>query len=93
MRVLTDPERAAYRAAGLHRNALATLRPSVLARGARAYAEGHRQGAVAGDPWLHGGAFVIRADASVAFAQRSEAPGDHAAVEDLHAALRGATRT
>ena len=92
VRVLTDPERAAYTAAGLHRNALALLRPKVLARGARAFAEGHRQGALAGDPWLHGGAFVIRSDGKPSFEQRSESPGDHADVQDLLAAARHASQ-
>ena len=93
VRVLTDPERAAYTAAGLHRNALAVLRPTVLARGARAFAEGHRQGALAGDPWLHGGAFVIGADGKPRFEQRSESPGDHADFQDLLAAARHAILT
>ncbi len=92
VRVLTDPERKAYLAAGLHRSALAVMRPSVVARGARAYAEGHRQGAVAGDPWLHGGAFVIRADGTAVLEQRSEAPGDHVDVADLLAAARDVGR-
>ncbi len=83
VRVLTDPSRAAYVAAGLRRSALATLSPRVLKRGAEAFAAGYRQGALAGDPWLHGGAFVIFPDGRVALEQRSEGPGDHVTPEEL----------
>lgn len=88
VRVLTDPERQAYLAAGLHRSALAALRPRVLKRGAQAFAEGHRQGVLAGDPWLHGGAFVVLPGGRLAFEQRSEEPGDHAEAQDLLRAVR-----
>jgi hypothetical protein len=76
-RLLTDPDLRAYAAAGLRRSVLSVFTPSVFARSARAMRAGHTQGATQGDPWQHGGAFVIHPDGRVALAQVSAGPGDH----------------
>ena len=55
----TDPSRASYRGFGLERGVGRTLGPASLVRGTVAFFSGHRQTALAGDPWQQGGTFVI----------------------------------
>ena len=53
----TDPSRTVFEMARMQRNfglGLATIR-----RGIRSWRAGHRQGAVAGDPWQQGGCLVV----------------------------------
>lgn len=87
--LLTDPDLVAYEAAGLRRDLGSTFRFGVLKSAARALAGGNLQGAVQGDPWQQGGAFVFAPGDRVLFAQISREAGDHAAPEDLLAALPG----
>ena len=54
------------------------LSPRSVLGAARALAGGHSQGALAGDPWQLGGAFVIDTAGELVFAQRSARSGDHA---------------
>lgn len=90
--LLTDPDLIAYKAAGLQRSRAALLKPKVVGAGIRAYKDGFRQTAVAGDPWQNGGVFVIRPPGHVLFEQRSDSPGDHADPAAVLAALDAAGR-
>jgi hypothetical protein len=79
----TDPSRASYRGFGLERGVGRTLGPASLVRGTVAFFSGHRQTALAGDPWQQGGTFVISPPAEVLFAHRDGGSGDHPAVESI----------
>ena len=83
-----DPDLVAYRAAGLRRGAWRTLGPRVLARAARAFRKGFRQGEVQGDPWQQGGVFLVRAGGRVAWQHVSEEAGDHPSTEAIREALK-----
>lgn len=85
--LLVDPELRAYRAAGLRRGRVEVLSPRLIGNAARAASGGFRQGAVQGDPWQLGGAFVIRPGGEVTLAQASREAGDHVAVVDVLEAL------
>jgi len=85
--LLVDPELAAYRAAGLRRGRVELASPRLLSNAFRAYREGARQTGVEGDPWQLGGVFVIAPGGELRFAFRSREAGDHAAQEDIEAAL------
>jgi len=85
--LLVDPELRAYRAAGLRRGRVEVLSPRLAWNAARATAGGFRQGAVQGDPWQLGGAFVIRPGGDVTLAQASREAGDHVGVAELLEAL------
>jgi hypothetical protein len=86
--VYTDPSRKLYALAGMHRRfgiGLAAVGAMV-----RALKDGHRQGAVAGDPWQQGGVLVVAPGGKVLFAHADEGAGDHAAWPDVLAAVRSA---
>jgi peroxiredoxin len=87
-RVLTDPELATYRAAGLRREARRVVTPGSIRRAIGAYRQGHRQGRVQGDPWQQGGTLVLTADGRPLLHHVSSGTSDHAAVEAIAAALR-----
>ncbi len=87
--LFVDPDLVAFRAAGLRRDVGSTLRPGVLFSAARALAGGHVQGAVQGDPWQQGGAFVFGPGDRVYLARASRDAGDHADPKDLVAAIPG----
>jgi hypothetical protein len=72
--LLVDPELRAYRAAGLRRGRVEALSPRLPGQALRALRGGFRQGAVQGDPWQLGGAFVIRPDGSLAFQHHAREP-------------------
>lgn len=76
--VLVDPKREVYQAFELARGVSSALSPRSVLGAARALAGGHSQGALAGDPWQLGGAFVIDTAGELVFAQRSARSGDHA---------------
>lgn len=82
-----DPSLASYRAAGLRRDAGATLHPRILKNVARTLGGGFRQGRTRGDAWQQGGAFVIAPGGEVAFAQVSQVAGDHADPAEILRAL------
>jgi peroxiredoxin len=75
--VLVDPERAAFRAAGLKRGVGTALRPSVVVSTVRALARGHLPGKVQGDPWQQGGVLVIAPPGRIVYEYASKASGDH----------------
>jgi peroxiredoxin len=85
--LLVDTGLAAYRAAGLRRSVVDTLRPAALLHAVRAWKSGARQSAVKGDPWQLGGAFVVAKGGRVLFRHVSREAGDHAPVADLVAAI------
>jgi NAD(P)-dependent dehydrogenase (short-subunit alcohol dehydrogenase family) len=86
--LLVDPELRAYRAAGLRRGRVEVLSPRLPGQALRALRGGFRQGAVQGDPWQLGGAFVIRPDGSLAFQHHAREAGDHPDVDEILDALR-----
>ncbi|MBX3470769.1 MAG: hypothetical protein KF878_28205 [Planctomycetes bacterium] len=85
--LLVDPGLRAYKAAGLKRGMLSTFNPAVALRAAGAMAAGFRQGAMGGDPWQQGGAFVIAPPGEVRLAFVSSSAGEHPDPRDLVAAL------
>ena len=84
--VYTDPNRAAYRAAGLVRNFGLGLR--TLGRGIRAAKQGHSQGITQGDPWQQGGVLVIAPGSRLVWRFISTAAGHHADVDEVLDALK-----
>jgi hypothetical protein len=88
VRVLTDPTRRAFEAAGLLRSRWRTLfDPQALVRWLRARRKGFRQGRTQGDAWQQGGSLVVLPGGRVAFRYVSSAPGDHPSPDALLAAL------
>ncbi len=85
--VYVDPERIAYRAAGLRRGVRTTANLTTAAASARALRGGFRQTSIAGDPWQQGGAFVIDRGGAIRFAYVSRTAGDHPEPADLLEAL------
>lgn len=79
MRVLTDPTRHAFCAAGMRRGPRTVMRPSVILKGIRAFLAGFRQTAVAGDPLQQGGIVVVGRDGRERFRYVGDYAGDHAA--------------
>ena len=82
-----DPERGAYRAAGLRRNAAGIANPRILANAARALRSGARQQEVQGDPWQLGGVFVFGPGGDLRFASRAKLAGDEIDVTGIEEAL------
>lgn len=85
--LLVDPELAAYRAAGLRRGRREIASPKMLKNALRAYGTGARQTGVQGDPWQLGGILAFAAGGDLLFEHRSSEAGDHAAPEEVAAAL------
>ncbi len=90
--IMSDPERAAYRAYGLERTNFvrAWLSPRTVAYYLRAAAAGRRIRLPQSDSRQLGGDFVIDAQGSITFAHRSTEPADRPPVERLIAAIRTA---
>ncbi len=86
-RILSDPDLKTYQAAGLRRGVAKTFSLSSLIGGLRAYASGHRQTGLQGDPWQQGGALVVAPDGPVLLHHVSESLGDHVAGEILLAVV------
>jgi len=85
--LFTDPDLVAYEAAGLKRGLASTFNLGVVKNAFRAMKEGQKQGAVQGDPWQQGGAFVITPQEEVLFSYVSQEGGDHPDPRDLVASL------
>jgi peroxiredoxin len=83
--LLTDPDRASYRAAGLKRGAFVSGRLAWNA--VKALAKGHIQYDVRGDKLQQGGAFVFARGGALRFSFVSEEAGHHPDPEDLVKAL------
>jgi peroxiredoxin len=87
----TDPERAAYRAAGLRRSRWGTFGPVALGQAARAFLHGHRNGRPQGDLHQQGGTLYITRAGIVGFYHSAASLGDHARLLDVvDVALRNA---
>jgi len=83
VRMLTDPKREAYEAAGLKRSAAATLGFTGLKNFIRANSHGFHQGRTKGDPWQQGGSLIVKPGGEVAWKYVSQAPGDHVSPDAL----------
>ena len=86
--VYTDPSRASYRAAGMHRRFGLGL--ASIGRAKRAMDAGHRQGKVLGDAWQQGGVLVVLPGGREIYRHVDEGAGDHQPVTEVVDALRGA---
>lgn len=86
--VFTDPSRETYRIAGMERRLGIGLK--TVANGWRALRSGHLQGLTRGDPLQQGGVVVIAPEQGVLFFHSEGAPGEHAPIDDVLAALRSA---
>ena len=87
VRLLTDPTRQSYLAAGLKRGVLRTLGPQGWLAFYRTMKKGFRQGRTAGDPWQQGGAVVVGKDGQVLYRHVSSGPSDQADARALISAL------
>ena len=86
--IVTDPELAAYTAAGLRRSAWAAFGPVAMLDVLRALGQGHINRLGEGDNLQQGGAVLVDTDGTVAWHQRSRSLGGHArAVEVVDAAM------
>ncbi len=85
--LLVDPERRAYRAAGLRRGRVEMLSPRLPLHALRALRQGFRQSSVEGDPWQLGGVFVITPGGALAYRYVSAEAGDHPPMTELLAAI------
>jgi hypothetical protein len=85
--IYTDPTLATYRAAELKRSVIRTLDPRSLWKGAKALAEGHRQGRTQGDTWQQGGVLVVAPSGDVRWQHASDLPGDNASAAQILSAL------
>ena len=85
--LLVDPEMHAYRAAGLRRGIRDTMNLRTMKNAVQSFRKGFRQGAVQGDPWQLGGAFVISQRGKVLYRHVSREAGDHPEPDDLLAVL------
>jgi hypothetical protein len=79
--VVTDPSRAAYRAAGLRRPRAPGWRSALDLL--QALAEGYRPHRRAGDSWQLGGTFLLDGGGRIVYGHRAESPGDLADPSDI----------
>lgn len=86
--LLTDPGREAYAALGLPRGVSLTATFRTVKSGLRAMRGGHRQAAVAGDPWQLGGVLLSDTKGEVRYRYPSRFAGDHPPLEALIGAAR-----
>ena len=89
--ILTDEDRASYRAAGAKVATMSELLgPRMLTKGMSASRRyGVRQGRTVGHPAQLGGAMLIATDGRVAWSHMSEDAGDNASPEEILAGARG----
>ena len=88
----TDPTRKSYELAGWRRpmgSAVLSM-GTMLKAGFRAMKGGFRQGKTQGDAFQIGGVLVVAPDGVVHFEHADKAAGDHAAIDDILAALPAA---
>ena len=91
LRVLVDPSRRAYEAAGAKLGTLPELvGRRVWERARRARASGLRQGPIAGHAAQLGGVLIVTPDGSVPYAHLAENAGDTPPNEEVLAAARTA---
>lgn len=86
-----DPERVAYKAAGLERGSLVQfVGPQLMPKYLNAMRKGSLPGIPVGDTAQLPGTFVVAPDGTVAFAHYNKDSGDNPPTEDLIAAVRSA---
>lgn len=84
-----DDPKASYKAVGTKKSTLArTMKPSVLASGARAMAKGHRQGKLGPAHMVLGATHVILPDGSIPWAWINDEFDDNADFGEALATLR-----
>jgi peroxiredoxin len=83
LRVLTDPHREAYCAAGMKRGASTSMGFGVMRRATRAMMNGYRQTKTQGDPFQQGGVIGFGTDGRVRYRFISEEAGEHPALNDV----------
>ncbi len=84
--IYSDPDLATFQAAAFHRSVWSIMRPEVLAKGFRAFQEGHRQRRTQGDSLQQGGVLVVGPDGAVSYRYASRYAGDHPPVQEIVAA-------
>ena len=88
--IYTDPSLTVFGAAQLKRGVMKTFDPRALGKTIGAFARGHRQGRIKGDPWQQGGTLVVAPSGEVLYHHASERPGDNASASEIADALRAA---
>lgn len=81
--LLCDPGRLSFRKLGFRREWWRLFHPRVLWRAIVALLQGHRQGALQGDPFQNGGVVLTDAQGTVLFRYDSLYPGDHPGPREL----------
>lgn len=89
-RILTDPERGAYRLLELKRSFVPD--PRTFLRAADAMSRGFRQTRTRGDASQLGGVLVVRPDGEMPYRFVSRFAGDHPPIEAMMTALEAAAR-
>ena len=91
--LLSDPERAAYKAYGLRKGGLWSIfGPKTVWEYVKLIARGRLFRGIQADPFQLGGDFVIDGTSIVRFAHRSEDPADRPAMDRLLQAVRNPAR-
>ena len=74
--ILRDPDRLSYRALQWTRQPWRLFFPAVLRNAVRVLRQGHRQGALQGDPFQNGGLVLVDGEGEIVFLHRQAHPGD-----------------
>ncbi len=91
--LLSDPERAAYKAYGLRKGGLwGIFGPKIIWEYVKLIVRGRLFRGIQADPFQLGGDFVIDGKGIVRFAYRSEDPADRPAIDRLLQAVRNPAR-
>ncbi len=85
--MLADPQRVAFKAAGMRRDLFSNLNFRTLRYFIRAWRKGIRQKGIQGHPFQQGGAMVIEKGGILRFHFVGKAAGDHPDLNDVIAAL------
>lgn len=89
-KVLTDPSRRTFDAAGMKRGVWRTLAPRNWPASLRTLLRGNVQKGTRGDPWQQGGALVVKAGGEIAYRHVDERPADQVNFDALSRALANA---
>jgi peroxiredoxin len=81
--IYVDPKLGTYRALKLERGIWKTFQPIVWWHALKAFRQGFRQKSTTGDPWQHGGTFVILPNGQVIYHYISKHAGDHPNPKDF----------
>ena len=85
--MLADPQRVAFKAAGMRRDLFSNLNFRTLRYFMRTWRKGIRQKGIQGNPFQQGGAMVIEKEGILRFHFVGKAAGDHPDLNDVIAAL------